>query len=158
MMDPVDKTPFTRSGKQHGAVWEIFMNDSSTIRSSFSNSFIPGVQPDGWFDVLEITLEYLTNSSNHVDLMEMWNLETLTIVVRSYDEYLAFFKKVAGLMGEQCDMAAATCDLRIKLSPVFRVSFYLTEKDLAMKRPFEHCFIKFRNRFYKDVHSFRCKG
>lgn len=133
------------------------MNNSNTIRSSFRNSFIPDA-PEGWFDVLEIKLEYLTNSSNHVDLMEVWNLKTLTMVVRSYPEYLSFFKEVASLMGTQCDMAAATCDLRIKLSPVFRVSFYMTEQDWVIRRPFEHCFIKFRDKFYKDVHNFRCKG
>lgn len=105
--------------------------------------------------VLEITLEYLTNSSDYVDESERWNLKTLTVVVRSYAEYLSFFKEVASLMGTQCDMAAASCDLRIQLSPIFRISYYLDEKGLREKRPYAHDFIKFRDKFYKDVHKFR---
>ena len=106
--------------------------------------------------ILEISLEYLTNSSDYVDQMDSWRIMSLTMVARSYSEYLSFFKEVAKIMGNQCDMAASSCDLRIKLSPVFRVSYYFTENDLIQRVPWSHDFIRFRNKFYKDVHGFRC--
>jgi hypothetical protein len=107
------------------------------------------------YSVLEITLEYLTNSSDYVDESDKWNLETLVVIARSHVEYLSFFQRVVELMSRQCDMPAATNDLRIILSPVYRLSFYLDEKSWEKRTPWDHDFVKFDNKFFKKVHKLK---
>ena len=108
--------------------------------------------------VLEISVDYIWYSSDYVEHADVGNLETLRMSARSYAQYFSFFKEVAKLMGTQCDMPAGSSDLQIKLSPVFRISFYISEKDYEKKKPCNHSFVKFIDKFYEDVHKFRCDG
>ena len=107
--------------------------------------------------VFEVSVEYVTSSSDYVDESDRGTLKTLTVVARTYTEYTSFFMKVYKLMATQCDCPAGSDDLQIHLSPVFKVTFYRCEKEFLVKKPRTHVFVKFKDEFYKNVSKLRSR-
>ena len=74
--------------------------------------------------MFEVSVDYVTSTSDYVEDMDKGTLRTLKVVARTYSQYISFFKEVARLMGTQCDCPAGSDDLQIHLSPVLRVILY----------------------------------
>jgi len=107
--------------------------------------------------VFRVSVDYVTSTSDYVCDSDKGTLETLEVVARTYSEYILFFKEVAKLMRRQCDCPAGSDDFHVHLSPVFRITFYRSEKEFLKNTPRDHSFIKFRDEFYEEVIKFRCR-
>lgn len=114
--------------------------------SKFSMSnFIRG--QFGRYELLKVSVDYCIFRGRY-DEREIGRLRTLEVLVTDYCEYGSFFKAVKKLMNEQCDAPANSADCYIRLSPVYRLSFYLND-NCDDKDGQEHIFMEFSDKFYK---------
>lgn len=105
--------------------------------------------------VLVISVEYVSYTSNYVDSSDKGTLHKIEVVARNYEEARSFFAKVVKVMRTQCDCSCGTSDLHINLCPFFKLTYYRYEEDFKENNPYDHSFVKFKEKFYKRVCGYR---
>ena len=102
---------------------------------------------------LVVSVEYKEYCSDYVDDIGHAFPGKLQVEATSVAEYLSFFKKVAGYMRCQCDMAASSEDLQIALPPVFQIEVYNIH---TCTRQAIHS-MPFREKFHRELSAYRIK-
>lgn len=105
--------------------------------------------------VLVISVEYVSYTSDYVEFSDKGTLHKIEVVTRSYEETHSFFAEVVKVMRTQCDCPCGTPDLHINLWPFFRLTYYRYEEDFKENNPYDHSFVKFKEKFYKRVCDYR---
>lgn len=103
----------------------------------------------GSYKLLKVSVDYCIFRGRY-DEREIGRLRTLEVLITDDCEYGSFFKAVKRLMNEQYDAPANSADCFIRLSPVYKLSFYYNDK-CDDNWPQEHFFMKFSDKFYKYV-------